>query len=50
MAQPAYGAMYCSAADSDAEATTTMVLASAPCASSLRTTLAMDERFCPIAT
>lgn len=50
IAQPAYGARYCSAADSDAVATTTMVLASAPCSSSLRTTLEMVDAFWPIAT
>ena len=50
MVQPEYGAMYCIAADSDAEAATTMVCAIAPCSSSLRTTLAMVECFWPIAT
>ena len=42
--------MYCIAADSDAVAATTMVWASAPFSSSLRTTFAMDEAFWPIAT
>src|SRR5574343_330495 len=48
--QPAYGARYCSAADSEAEAATTMVYSIAPCSSSLRTTLAMVEAFWPTAT
>ncbi len=50
MAQPAYGAMYCMAADSDAVAATTIVCSMAPCSSSLRTTLVTDERFWPTAT
>ncbi len=48
--QPEYGAMNCSAADSDADAATTMVCAIAPCSSSLRTTLAIELAFWPIAT
>ena len=48
--QPEYGAMYCIAADSEAEAATTMVYAIAPCSSSLRTTFAIVEAFWPIAT
>ena len=50
MAQPAYGAMYCSGADSEAEATTTVVYAMAPVSSSTLTTWATVERFCPMAT
>ena len=42
--------MYCIAADSDADAATTMVYSIAPCSSSLRTTLAIVEAFWPIAT
>ena len=42
--------MYCIAADSDAVAATTIVYAIAPCSSSLRTTFAIVEAFCPIAT
>jgi hypothetical protein len=42
--------MYCIAADSEAVAATTMVCASAPFSSSLRTTLAIEEAFWPIAT
>ncbi len=42
--------MYCSAAGMAAEATTTIVCFMALCSSSLRTTLAMVEAFCPIAT
>ena len=42
--------MYCIAADSAAGAATTTVWSIAPCSSSLRTTAAMDEFFCPIAT
>jgi hypothetical protein len=42
--------MYCIAADSDAEAATTVVYAIAPNSSSLRTMLAMVEFFWPIAT
>src|SRR5919106_3027276 len=50
MVQPEYGAMYCIAADSEADAATTIVYAMAPCSSSLRTTLAMVEAFWPMAT
>ena len=50
MVQPEYADKYCNAADSDADAATTIVLASAPCSSSLRTTLAIVEAFWPIAT
>ena len=50
MAQPEYGAMYCIAADSEAEAATMIVCASAPFSSSLRTTLAIELCFWPIAT
>src|SRR5690606_12466279 len=50
MVQPAYGAMYCIAAESEAVAATTMVYSIAPCSSSLRTTFAMVEAFWPIAT
>ena len=50
MVQPEYGAMYCIAADSEAEAATTMVYSMAPFSSSLRTTLAIDEFFWPMAT
>src|SRR5665213_1558480 len=42
--------MYCIAADSDADAATMIVYAIASCSSSLRTTLAMVDAFCPIAT
>ena len=42
--------MYCNAADSAAGAATTMVCSIAPCSSSLRTTLAMEEFFWPMAT
>jgi len=38
------------AADSDAVAATTIVCSSAPASSSLRTTFATVEFFCPIAT
>ena len=50
IAQPAYGAMYCSGAGSDAEAETTIVCSIAPCCSSVWTTCATVESFCPIAT
>ena len=50
MLQPEYGAMYCSAADSEAPAATTMVWPIAPCSSSLRTTPAIEDAFCPMAT
>src|SRR3982750_1289942 len=42
--------MYCIAADSEAEAATTIVYAMAPCSSSLRTTFAIVEAFWPMAT
>jgi hypothetical protein len=42
--------MYCSAADSEAEAATMMVWSSAPFSSSLRTTLAIELCFWPMAT
>ena len=42
--------MYCRAAASEAEAATMMVCAIASCSSSLRTTLAMELAFWPIAT
>ena len=42
--------MYWSGADSDAEATTTVVYAIAPLSWSTFTTCATVERFCPIAT
>ncbi len=48
--QPEYGAMYCIAADSDADAATTIVYAIAPCSSSFFTTFMIDEAFWPIAT
>ncbi len=38
------------AADSEAEATTTIVYSSAPCSSSLRNTFTMEEAFWPTAT
>ena len=44
------GAMYCRAAGSDAEATTTIVLSIAPYSSSVRTTWAIWACFWPIAT
>jgi hypothetical protein len=50
MVTPAYGAMYCSGADSEAEATTTVVYAIAPESSSTFTTCATVERFCTMAT
>jgi len=50
MAQPEYGEMYCMAADSEAEAATTMVYSIAPCCSSERTMFLIDEAFWPIAT
>ena len=50
IAQPAYGAMYCKAAVSDAEATTMIVFDRAPSSSSFLTTEAIVEAFCPIAT
>src|SRR4051812_14310726 len=42
--------MYCIAADSEADAATTMVYDMAPCSSSLRTTFAIVEAFWPMAT
>ncbi len=48
--QPEYGAMYHIAGDTDADAATTMVCSIAPNSSSLRTTLATEEAFWPIAT
>ena len=48
--QPEYGAMYCIAADSEADAATTIVYAIAPCSSSLRTTFLIVDAFWPIAT
>ena len=50
MVQPEYGAMYHMAGEIEAEAATTMVWSMAPNSSSLRTTLAMEEAFWPIAT
>ena len=50
IAQPEYGAMYCIAAESAAAAATMIVWSSAPFSSSLRTTLAIDDCFWPIAT
>ncbi len=47
---PVYGAMYCSGAGSEAEATTTVVKAIAPASSSIFTTWATVERFWPMAT
>ncbi len=50
MAAPAYGAMNCIGAGSDALATTTMVYSMAPCCFSRSTTAATVDCFCPIAT
>ena len=50
MVTPAYGAMYCSGAGSEAEATTTVVYAIAPASSRIFTTWATVERFWPMAT
>jgi hypothetical protein len=50
MLQPEYGAMYCIAADSEADAATTIVYSIAPCSSSFFTTFMIEEAFCPIAT
>ena len=50
MAHPEYGAMYCIAAESDADAATIMVCFSASCSSSFLTTAAIEDAFCPIAT
>ncbi len=47
---PEYAEMYCRAAGCEADAATMMVCASAPCSSSLRTTLAIVDCFCPMAT
>src|SRR2546427_416242 len=43
MVHPEYGAMYCIAADSDAEAATTIVYAIAPFSSSFFTTFMIDD-------
>ena len=50
MAQPEYGAMYCSGAGSSAPATTTIVCSIAPYFSSVATVWATVESFWPIAT
>ena len=50
MAQPAYGAMYCSVAGSEAEAVTTAEYDMAPASESVLTTWATVERFWPMAT
>ena len=50
IAQPEYGAMYCIGAGSEAVAATTIVYSIAPCSSSVLTTCATVDRFCPIAT
>ena len=50
MADPAYGAYICNAADSDAEALTTTVYSMAPACSSWSTTSATVEAFWPTAT
>ena len=50
MVQPEYAATYCMAADSEADAATTMVYSMAPACSSARTTFLMLDAFCPIAT
>ena len=42
--------MYCMEAGVEAEAATMTVCSIAPCSSSLRTTLAIELCFCPIAT
>jgi len=47
---PAYADRYCMAAGVEAEAATMMVWSIAPFSSSLRTTLAIEDCFCPIAT
>ncbi len=49
IAVAAKGARYCMGAGSEAVAATTMVYAIAPYSSSVCTTLATDERFCPMA-
>ena len=48
--QPEYAETYCIAADSAAEAATTIVYSIAPCASSARTTFLIELAFWPIAT
>ncbi len=50
MAVPENGAMYCSAAGSAAEATTTMLCAIAPRSSRMRTVCATCACFSPTAT
>ena len=50
MAVPAKGAMYCNAAGSEADATTTMVWSMAPYSSRSRTIWATCARFWPMAT
>ena len=50
IAQPVYGAMYCSGAGSDAVAATTMVYSIAPASSSFSTTWATVDCFWPMAT
>ena len=50
MAAPAMGAMYCSGAESDAEAFTMIVYSIAPCFSSVSTRPATVEAFWPMAT
>ncbi len=50
MAHPAYGAMYCSGAGSEAVAATTVEYAMAPPSSRIFTTCATVDRFCPTAT
>jgi hypothetical protein len=48
--QPEYADTYCIAADSEADAATTMVYSIAPCCSSARTTFLIDDAFWPMAT
>ena len=50
MVQPVYGARNCIGAGSDAVAATTIEYCSAPFSSSVFTSCATVERFCPIAT
>ena len=50
MVQPEYGAMYCSGAGSEADATTTIVYSIAPCSFRRSTTAATVEFFWPMAT
>ena len=50
IAQPEYGARYCIEAGSEADAATMIVCFIASCSSSLRTTLAIELCFWPIAT